>query len=320
MNRQVIGATNIDRVVAAHAREQLAALRKNVTPPRKTAEVVSGLERYFAAKPTDDLVECESCKGWSTDEVSACPYCGEAEIVERDLSTRVDDSPSQTLTVASAPEPSTRVDDSGLTSEPILDATIARFAAAYQSAVEHYAGYREAAAESCMLAMKLADQDWQQRTSDGKPKYKSVTQFIAAEIEPRFGIKRSSFYAMVSIARKGCAPDVALFGMKTAKILAAAPNDLRDELRDLAREGTPTREIEAAAHELQEHPPTTTNEPAAITIGVRQKTTEVTMTTLAPDAAVAVLPLTNGMTLQIALGRAPDGTLTLHVQTLGGHR
>lgn len=260
---KVIGATNRARVFESHARLKFVEVTGEIAP-KDIGEIVDRLEKVFSAADPSKLLQCDKCHGWSTDDLDACPYCGEAEVVTRDapppeLTEATPESARPDSVEAGAPAVLAIAPVALVSSEDILDSKLAELSAFLQSSQRDYS-------RACAIVAELHDLHWMQRTEDGRPKYKTFDQFVRDEL----GMTKQRAYEMLRVHRVGLAGLAPIIGVSATKMIAAAPAEQQHELIEQAKAGASAREIKAAIgpkREPRETPPSppTTNEVRART-------------------------------------------------------
>lgn len=227
-----------------------------------------------------------------------------------------------------------------IASEKDLDDSLARFrAAAATGAVAHYVLGSELA--------RMRDHLWQQRMEDGKPKYKTWHQFVAAETGVSIGFANK----MMRLVENFTQEHLQQLGVKALMIILGAPKEDHAALLSKAEDGATTRELEDEVRQIREQKniavvdagkpsPTAAaaaasaasakakrkeKEAAAITIGM--KTEQATVKALArtkrgepervaktiEDQPYAVIECMNDVKLYIALKQRPTGELEFKV-------
>lgn len=234
----MLGAVNLERVQEDAIRESYSSITGEAAPA-EVAAAVRELEIFFARQtPPERLTVCDRCGGWSDDALAGCPYCGERDDPDQgEFSRENSGGPPTLVDVASVT----------ITCEADLDREIAECRANLRDAGGSYV-------EACRNVHRIETLHWQQRTdADGKPAYKTWREFARKELAPKLGFRSASHvFEMARVVEEGLVADVERFGMKTAKLLASAPPDAREELRKSRENGATTRELEAKATDIRE--------------------------------------------------------------------
>lgn len=139
-----------------------------------------------------------------------------------------------------------------IASERELDDEIAKFKAEIQSGSSAY--YRAG-----IHLVKIRDRLWQQRTAEGKPKYKSFEQFCREE----FDISKTLAYRIMRVVESFSQEAFQQYGPRTLMILVSAPKEEHAALLARAESGATTRELEAEVKKIRNDKGITVLDPKA---------------------------------------------------------
>jgi hypothetical protein len=242
-----IGAVKIDKVYPVVLRENYSA-HLNAAAPKKIDAVAKGLEEHFAKvakEKNEELVQCDICEGWSPEDLVSCPFCNDG--VEANAAPSPVHPPVSTLAkveaaVTTAPalvhELSGRPDSSkGMSPEERYARKLEEFKAHTHDAAASFG-------HACEVLQEL-ERDW--ALSPHAKAHKSFARFASAELH----LGRARVYEMLAVAQRGLAPHAEALGVETTRLLAAAPADKVDELREKASGGATTRQLKAEISALK---------------------------------------------------------------------
>ncbi len=286
-----VGAVRIGNVFESKVRENFAAFVGEVAP-KKLELVVRGLEAHFLKGEQDQLGECDLCGGWSpVAELDACPFCDDvptenrvevvaAEVVENFPETAIDAAALEASGVALSEEkPSKRkkltdaevAERKAITKAPPVPApsnppgflASGGRIANEKELDESMARYRKASeqgADSLYLMgieiRRQRDHLWQQRLENGKPKYKTWNQFVAAEHD----ISTSLANRTMRVVENFSQAQFHEYGAKALMVLVGAPKEEHAALLAQADGGATTRELEESVRQIRERDGITTIE------------------------------------------------------------
>ncbi len=249
-----VGSVVISKVFASYARQNYAAVLE-VEAPRKLEDVIDGLEKHFASMGVE-LVQCDQCGGYSPETgFDSCPFCNDGKketapapsmptIVEAATEAPVQrkkvSTPDVVLVKASAPTMLAGISASAV-SETDLDQAIAE----YQSIARDTA---EGIYRLGVVIRRMRDHLWQQRTENGKPKYKSFEQFVESEL----GISRTQANRHRRIVETFTRDQIMENPPGVLKALIAAPKEAHEDLLSMHRGGASIAKIEKRVKEIRD--------------------------------------------------------------------
>lgn len=243
----IVGTTQIEKVWAAKARENYAAILNEVAPP-KLEDVILGLEKHFEAKtPTSQRTQCDICFGWSDENLPSCPYCDDGKATEvappkpapAPSAAIVETKRSKSKPASSAP--SLLVGGRVTLTEKDLDEEIRLFNEDAKISVG--GAYRMG-----KRLIRFRDELWMLRTEEGKPKYKSYNQFVEAELDMGVGYANK----VRRIAEVFTFEQFIEHGPQALKALIAAPKEFHDALLARHKEGATAADIDRDVKEIRE--------------------------------------------------------------------
>jgi hypothetical protein len=233
---------------AALAKLGLPAPTQKTIPAR-----ASVLKKHFAelekgkdGAPKVELLKCSNCKGESTEDLDACPYCGDSE----------------TSTGPAVIE---------ATAEPVVEIAtqsggyVQVHASDLDAALTNIRTYKKNA-ERCLWELateikRVHDEElWKARIIEGKPEHKTWKVFCAKEL----GMSHTNAYSLIQVAEKFTREQMESLGYWKLAILVSVPEEKRTPLLAGAA-GDTTRELQAKADAAKG----TTKTPAALSVMTR---------------------------------------------------
>jgi hypothetical protein len=257
-----------DRGVMEAAIDKLG-LDKDYDADMTDEQVTVVLHTHFAKSPKDDLVECDVCKGVSSLEVDACPYCGHEDAGDGGETAKKDEgkmTTTQTVEteskktdkqaqLAMVPAPSKKpaplavVKDDTRPSSEIkgvreLDAAVREVEQAKAMTV----------AGMWVLGEKIAviydGQLYKHRLGeDGKtPRYKSFEAFCSAELK----MTHTNAFKAIDLRKAFSHEQVKTFGTKKLGLLLELPKEDQEQvLKAHVEKGATSREVEKVVRKLK---------------------------------------------------------------------
>jgi len=388
----IIGATNQEKVDETKVRAAWFAIFQDFAP-KKIEAIVDGLEAHFAKADPKKLLQCDQCRGWSSEDLDECPYCGEGGTVTKEAPPPELDAPEPAAATVESGETHAEPDDTATAidatklaeaaAQPAPEAAIVKVErkkkadkkpkdqpttdapalvveapatlATEKDLDESIARFRVAASNGAdsMYAMgselrRMRDELWQQRTEEGKPKYKSFHQFVKDEL----GISKDVAYRMMRVVECFSAEQFRQYGAGVLKVLVAAPKEEHKALLEKVDAGATRTEIEKEVAKVREEkgvtvvetetskkretagkplPPANAGasarkkEAAAITVGLKQESATIPLfaraakgeearaaRTLA-DQPWGKLEAMNGVAIYVAVKEKPNGELAVRI-------
>lgn len=276
---EIVGCAKVEKVWESKLRENFAAITGGHEPGASIESLVRDLERFFEKNtPEGRFVECDQCLGWSDEAAcDACPYCGDVgddeaisvvPVVAPEQLALVDSDPDLETTVIDAtaivaegidlegngkperkkkgkvsPPPSM---PSRPASAPSLVLAGGRALTSEQELDDALAAFRRMTSQgngSYYLAglelVKIRNTLWQQRTVDGKPKYKSWDHFAREE----FDRSKTYVFRLIRVCEQFSRDVFERYGIKSLMLFVGAPKEDHPALMAMADAGASTREI-----------------------------------------------------------------------------
>lgn len=232
---KTVMGVNLAKIDRAVLRQSVKHVLKKDPANAPDEAMVTDLASYFQ-KHNKQLMECLDCDGGSPVDFGSCPYCGSED---EDASASPEPKPKAEVVttlvvkngVRTMQKPGTVLDvaiDSIHKTEKDLNDAVARIQAikAEGSLVLYKLGYE---------ILGIYKQDlWKQRgAGEGKPRYKSFTQFLAAEVD----IHQRTAWKMMAVAKEYTPAQVQKHGNTILRGLLAAPKEDREELLEKMGKG-----------------------------------------------------------------------------------
>jgi hypothetical protein len=127
----------------------------------------------------------------------------------------------------------------GPQTEADLDAAVERFA-------QHKGAFGDAYWQAAQELRRIVDSNlWKTRAKDGSPVYTSWHQFVRCEL----GMSPESARNLLRVATEGSREEVERIGPTKLGLILQAPEDKREELKELAATGASKRDIESRTRE-----------------------------------------------------------------------
>lgn len=221
----------------------------------RKAEMLDTHYRKTVAK--EKLIACHKCGGHSSDELEACPFCGNKEEAPEAAAEKAAGEKVIAPAVALTLVPGTKMAKTGVKtvvaqngvefSEKALDEANQRITKLKQ----------EGAANYWQLGMEIASvfdsQLWKARVESGKavPAYKSFNQYVVKELR----ISQPTAYNMMKVAKAFTEDQVGRLGSTKLSFVLSIPDSLqeeRDELIQEIEEGASAKEVKAKTRKVRQ--------------------------------------------------------------------
>lgn len=216
------------------------------------AKVVRLQDHYRRTAPRDKLAECDACGGDSDTREPTCPYCG-AEGVDADIPGK---EPKAQMNGASkapvVPEAAQALVKVSGKKPEIVPAEVVGTETELNEAVERVlkakamAGMGTWAYANEILSIFERKLHLQRRNDKGNVKYKTWTQFCAAEL----GMTAGYSYKLMDIAALYTEDLMKEVGVAKLSIIAKLPPGAREEVIAKARKGMPFSKVAEEVHRL----------------------------------------------------------------------
>lgn len=220
-----------------------------VTAAMKKLKMVGGkdlkekallLHKHFDALPSSKLVNCTNCEANSTSDFTACPFCGEEEVVDEGA------QPEQAPVVAALK--GEIVTQGEAVPEPVPDKIL-------DSCVEKIRELKQQAAISIWdLASEVQRCHdaglWKRRLRQDKKKslYASWKDFVQAEL----GMSHTHAYSLMKVSQTFGKKDVEAVGTTKLRLLVEVDDPkVRRKLLDKAKSGASQRELKRSVAEAK---------------------------------------------------------------------